>query len=66
MPVGPELVLVKLYAAKSHMSVEKAIEIVKTIFEIQVAMPVSKQPHKLLFLKDPDQKHLLDILEIKR
>jgi transposase len=56
----------RLAAAKSHLSVEKAIEIVKTIFEIKVTMPVSKRPHKILFLKDPDQKHLLDILGINR
>jgi hypothetical protein len=36
------------------------------IFAIQVTMPVSKRPHKILFLKDPDQKHLLDILGINQ
>jgi transposase len=56
----------RLVASKSHLSAEKAIEIVKTIFEIQVTMPISKRKHKVLFLKDPDQKHLLDILGINR
>ena len=56
----------RLVEAKSHLSAEKAIEIAKTIFELQVTMPVSKKKHGILFLKDPDQKHLLEILEIHR
>lgn len=50
---------------KSHVSVEKAIDLMKTIFKIKVQLPESRQEKDLVFAPDPAQKHLLSIFKVK-
>ena len=51
----------QLKELRSTFSVEKVIDIVKTIFEITVRMPHSNEKHTRLILKQEEQKALLSL-----
>ncbi len=55
----------QLKQSKSALSVEKAIELMKTIFKIKVQLPESKQERDFIFAPEPAQKFLLSIFNVK-
>ena len=55
----------QLKLTKSYLSVEKAIELMKTIYRIKVQLPESKQEKDLIFAPDPAQKYLLSVFNVK-
>lgn len=55
----------QLKQTKSYLSVEKAIEVMKSIYRIKVKLPESKQEKTILFAPDPAQKHLLAIFKVQ-
>ena len=55
----------QLKLTQSYLSVEKAIELMKTIYRIKVQLPESKQEKNLIFAPDLAQKHLLSVFNVK-
>lgn len=54
----------QLQAAKSHLSPEKAIDIVNTIFKITIEAPISKSRESRLHLPNEEQIKLLELFKI--
>jgi transposase len=50
---------------KSNLSAEKAIELMKTIFQLKVQLPESKREKDLIFAPEDAQKRLLGLFDVK-
>jgi len=53
----------QLAVKQSELSVEKAIDILKTIYALSIQTPYSKNLKTRLIIKNKEQKHLLDLFE---
>jgi transposase len=51
----------QLYSLKAGISPEKAIDILKTIYELSIRSPFSDQKHTRLLIKNDEQRHLMEL-----
>ena len=50
---------------KSALSPEKAIDILKTIYQVSIQTPYSLTKHRRLFIKNQEQRDLIELFELK-
>ena len=50
---------------KSALSPEKAIDILKTIYQVSIQTPYSLTKHRRLFIKNQEQRDLIQLFELK-
>ena len=50
---------------KSALSPEKAIDILKTIYQVSIHTPYSLTKHRRLFIKNQEQRDLIELFELK-
>lgn len=55
----------QLKAKKTNISIEKALDLMKTIYKLRIKLPVSNQYRELIFTEGDDQQKLLEIFNIK-
>jgi hypothetical protein len=55
----------QLKEKKSMLSPEKAIDILKTTYEISIQTPFSMTKHQRLILKTQEQKDLIKLFDLK-
>jgi transposase len=54
----------QLNLKKAPFSVEKAIEIINSIYEVTFTSPYTKSEKKMLLAKTPEQQNLLNLFEM--
>lgn len=55
----------QLKEKKSALSPEKAIDILKTIYQVSIQTPYSLTKHRRLFIKNQEQRDLIELFELK-
>ena len=55
----------QLKEKKSSLSPEKAIDILKTIYQVSIQTPYSATKHRRLFIKNQEQRDLIELFELK-
>jgi len=56
----------QLKIKKSSLSPEKAIDIVKTIYQVSIQSPYSTAKHNRLVLKNQEQKDLVNLFNLDK
>lgn len=54
----------QLHIMKAQLSAEKAIDILKTIYQISIRLPYSNKKHSRLLLKNEEQQRLLKLFDL--
>jgi transposase len=54
----------QLHINKAGLSAEKAIDILKTIYQISIRLPYSNTKHSRLLIKNEEQQHLLKLFNL--